>query len=290
MLCARVLLAIAYATLSFLPDHIEAQTLSQSSGGKPAQGRSNPSAVLIEGQLFIVTRGQQVVKLALVPVMVASADEIDKYVVVHANAINQRRAAMAPQIIDLKRKLDEATAELGPLNAEYAALAKEANERCIALKSTPCTSDAQWIELNNRQMMKGRELSALPRWKEKQEITSALNELVKQYRLPRLADFFAGVDTASFLASAKTDADGKFSISVPNGGRVAITARANRIVGEDRERYLWLVWVRLPPRGGAKAAITLANDNLLDTACSECVHFTERIEPHPEADAIAVQR
>jgi hypothetical protein len=61
--------------------------------------------------------------------------------------------------------------------------------------------------------------------------------------------------------TAKTDADGRFTMALPRQGRFALAAQASREAGGTTERYYWLIWVSLD--GNARREIMLSNDNLV---------------------------
>jgi hypothetical protein len=97
------------------------------------------------------------------------------------------------------------------------------------------------------------------------------------------------VDLPKAAAVAKTDADGKFSLSVPQG-RYVIAAQASRSVFRDTEYYYWLVAVD----GTKPQALMLSNDNQVQTGCAECVRLpAPPPPPHSEivkAKATPAQR
>lgn len=63
------------------------------------------------------------------------------------------------------------------------------------------------------------------------------------------------------FTSVTTDADGKFSISIPVKGRFGLAATNSRKVGLKKEEYLWLIWVSLD--GHPSKTIVLSNRNLV---------------------------
>jgi hypothetical protein len=58
------------------------------------------------------------------------------------------------------------------------------------------------------------------------------------------------------LASSKTDADGRFTMKLPQG-KYAIAASATREVLSSTESYYWLVWVDAT---GPERSLMLSND------------------------------
>jgi len=78
--------------------------------------------------------------------------------------------------------------------------------------------------------------------------------------------YFEGLPTP--VGTSKTDADGKFALSVP-AGKYVIAANSSRDVGKDTESYFWLVLVDTTSR--PNQSVMLSNDNMFETKCKECV-------------------
>lgn len=68
------------------------------------------------------------------------------------------------------------------------------------------------------------------------------------------------------IVVSKSDAEGKFSFSLPRG-KYVITANASRKVVDTSENYHWLVQVN----DSTSSNLMLSNDNLLETKCNECI-------------------
>lgn len=66
-------------------------------------------------------------------------------------------------------------------------------------------------------------------------------------------------------ARTVTDAEGKFHLELPSGGRFAVFAHARRSVGEASEDYIWLVWFS----GDGK--LLLSNANMFGSKSSDQV-------------------
>ena len=64
------------------------------------------------------------------------------------------------------------------------------------------------------------------------------------------------------ISSAKTDADGKFTIQIPRRGRVALAARGSREAVS--EEYFWIVWVEPQTK-----RVMLSNDNMMGQGSPE---------------------
>ena len=76
---------------------------------------------------------------------------------------------------------------------------------------------------------------------------------------PKFDALFTGFSPV-VIQQATTDADGKFLILYPQDKTFAMYAKAERVIGEERETYYWLVNA---PSGVEKAQIFLSNQNLV---------------------------
>ena len=101
----------------------------------------------------------------------------------------------------------------------------------------------------------------------------AVAELEKQVRSWNSgALYFASLPSP--VASAKTDADRKFSIPLDRKATVVLAANATRRVLNKTENYYWLVTVSLD--GQPSKRIFLSNDNLTTTDSKDSlVHIVE---------------
>lgn len=91
-------------------------------------------------------------------------------------------------------------------------------------------------------------------------ITRQLDELrARRVQLISGEHFFQDLPAA--ISSAKTHADGKFTLAIPQDGRYGIVARASRELGEEKQTYSWFVWVSLDGRPSKR--LVLNDDNLV---------------------------
>ncbi len=79
--------------------------------------------------------------------------------------------------------------------------------------------------------------------------------------------FFEGLPVA--VASAMTDADGKFSMTLNRKQRYALAAHATRNIGDTTEKYFWLFWVSLDGKGSKR--ILISNDTLFEVPHADAV-------------------
>jgi hypothetical protein len=93
------------------------------------------------------------------------------------------------------------------------------------------------------------------------KITRQLEDLQTRWQQLTSGEHFLQ-DLPPAISTAKTNADGAFTLAVPRNGRFGIVARAS---GDSREReeqtYLWVVWVSLD--GEAAKRLVLNNDNVV---------------------------
>ena len=225
--------------------------------------KTSPSNV--DGQVFIVTKGQQSIKLALVSVTAISEKEMDKYITGTTAKINDYREQKLVELKEYSEYVSKLHGDVKPTLGEVLALRTEIVER---LKNRQEASDLQTkADAIDKQIK-----PLIDKWREERK---KLNEMIKQYnRGSTPLDFFSAVETIPAIATAKTDTDGKFSLSIPaSQNKIALVAKSSRKVMDKDEEYLWVIWAH--PKKAAQ--IFLANDNLIETTCSECVRWSENL-------------
>lgn len=238
---------------------------------------------VIQGQVFIVTKGQQAIRLALVSVTAVPADDVKRF-------LNLRRQKFAASSVSLaaqaemtragaKTKLAIVEQELAKANEEQADL-----RASIDLKKAPCTQIDLTAEFSKFSKCI-RDLGIAPLVDKQGEQTQRIAMLsVQSEDLRTIAQqpsrqihdspegIFSGLINApgQVIASAKTDVDGKFTMRIPSTGDLVLVAQSSHAVGGSDEQYRWLIWLRRSP-GANISEVTLANDNLLASQCEECV-------------------
>ncbi len=65
------------------------------------------------------------------------------------------------------------------------------------------------------------------------------------------------------VTASKSDADGRFTISVPQDETWILSAYGNRLVGEKKENYLWIT--KITPAQIASSQVLLSNDNMISS-------------------------
>lgn len=185
----------------------------------------------LNGQVFIVTQGRENVKMGAVQV-IAIPD-----------------SAMKPL---LASKPQEAAAEHEKLNRE--------SQKC-------------WDDMKRSTAMAEGD----PKMLEFERITKecAMSEKPEDSLMAKHAVRMAAIRTGETLFDAlpkpddaivgKTDADGRFTLTLLRGNRYALACRAQRSVPgqSDPEKYFWLLWVKPEAE---KTELLLSNDNLMSEA------------------------
>lgn len=179
--------------------------------------------ITIDGEIFIVTKGGQNIKLARVAVNVFPMDTFLPYLL-------ERKKERDAQLSIILRKI-EAT------RAEYDAAFQKAENAF------------NWDFDNFDKAIEAREKSDLKYQKlrtEREEITSC-NFFFRELPAP--------------LTSTKTNSEGKFNILIPGYCLHVIAASATRHVSNDVEKYYWIKTI--DPKNGSRQTVTLSNGNLV---------------------------
>jgi hypothetical protein len=77
--------------------------------------------------------------------------------------------------------------------------------------------------------------------------------------------FFQGLPSA--ISTARTDADGRFTLIIPREGRYGIVACATRTQDKEEETYFWFVWITLD--GQPSKRVILSDDNLMGAGSAD---------------------
>ena len=201
-------------------------------------------AKTIRGDVFIVTAGGPAIKLALVQVKAISKIEMENHI-----------AKIEQQIAPERAEADSAVSRA----------MKESDARIKQMQ-------AMTLKEIQRQMADDLKRSRAERDKAIQAPIHAriqLKELrARQKTLNSAAPFF--VDLPEPVATAKTDADGRFELTIPDKGEYVLVASAERTVFNDVERYFWVVRLN-----SEESKVTLSNDNLTSSGSPESVLATK---------------
>lgn len=233
----------------------------------------------LEGQIFIVTKGQQTIRLPLVSVSLVPQKQFKEFIDVSIKGSIAEIKETSDQV-ELKRteyaslrdsiKISETSAETNPF-VEFDQLG------FICSPSSEGTSMSAFD--NCLRTDKGKaameRMTALAKaykdyFDQRRSLFREMAGLMDKHRLAskaiRLMIFSAG---ASDGVSVKSDVDGRFIFEGVKPGSYMAIARANRSIGDNSEIYEWIVEVNVKSKG--KNLLVLANDNLLSESCSACL-------------------
>jgi hypothetical protein len=203
----------------------------------------------ITGQVFIVTKAADNVRLGLVKIMLFPEEAITNYVADRNKQINDDRPDFDKQIADFDKSILEMKENLEKIKAT------EEKLRTLGTDVSP-------INRPGIQSVEGF-IALLEQQRE--------SKLEAKQNWPASSHYFKDLPTS--LSSTRTDADGKFSLQIPKSGRFAIAAHASRKTYSANEEYYWMVWVSL--NGRESTNIILGNQNLMSSGSQESVVSTK---------------
>jgi len=202
----------------------------------PASGRT------IDGQVFIVTAGAQAIKLALVQVAAVAQADIEK----HISDINVALVAERAKADAAVKESTEAVRR-----AKWAIRGGGGQWEVRALESRP-TGAGPLTFAEGKEIAAGFDAAKERVPKAEQRLSEAL---AHQKLLQSAAPYF--VDLPTPTATAKTDADGRFQLNIPDEGDYVLLASSTRVVFNSTEQYFWIVRLK-----SQESKVTLSNDNL----------------------------
>jgi hypothetical protein len=207
--------------------------------------------VILDGSIFIVTEGRENIKMGLVAVSIypeADAQEVLKSIEQQIAVCKQRIAAA--QELDAQAVVKRSEADAIVNTPEAKALQDEIRALPQGAYKLP-EIEKKFAEFTTKQQALLHESSNL---RFEAEIIRKTIPTVEQ----SWAVVLAALPPISF--AVKTDADGKFSVKLPNKGHYVIVAESSRLIPTEREIYRWLVTVKLPNEHDQP--VILSNDNL----------------------------
>lgn len=201
------------------------------------------SPVPVNGQIFIVTKGQQNIKLGLVEVRAIPEAEAKKEIAKRLDLFKANALKMLPDYRRTKKEKDAATAKKDELLDNY-------NETVGIYE---ILSDAKDVAKKKKAI---RDASDLVYELELTEVLYRGMIYDDAVHPRRMKDWPQGV-------MAKSDADGRFTLLL-KPGRYMLVASSSRYTGakdESEEQYYWFPWVDVVK---PSVSIFLSNDNLYE--------------------------
>ncbi len=208
-----------------------------------SQTQATVSKSTISGQVFIVTKGRDNIKLALVEVAAIPEQSVSQHIKIkHENGLQQQKLLL-PAYEAAKKEYEKAEA-VEVRNAEVVRKRHDSGRGVYV---------DQWAAWNKASAV----------YSSKRE---SWLKIKNQYDHFDSGQFYFEKLPAS-AAVSKTDADGKFGLSL-TGGKYVIAATTSRQIGRDEETYYWLIFANTST---LNQPLMLSNDNEFATKCKECV-------------------
>jgi hypothetical protein len=165
----------------------------------------------------------------------------------------------------VKQHLERKTAEC---ERDRRRLQREIDILAATLEQTRADEDRLWKiqDRDKDNLTKANAWSVV--YNNVKNLTTQLEELRARQGQPMSKERFFQ-DLPSAISSAKTHADGKFTLALPRDGRYGIVARASREVGQEKQIYSWFVWVSLD--GKTSKRLVLNDDNTVEAGSPDSV-------------------
>lgn len=237
---------------------------------------SMSSASDLDGQIFIVTKGQQTIRLPLITITLISQKKVKDAIETDLKAkllaiqnVNEEIELKKAEYFSLKKSVEikEEGKDVHPF-IEF----EQLKAVCFPVGGiASATLDACFkTEKGKLALARMNALTSTyrPDFEARRVLLRELFVLLEKHRLisKEIRDraLLAGPEDAT----GKSDVDGKFVIEGLKPGSYFAVARANRSVAGANEEYEWIVDVVVKAKG--RNQLVLANDNLVGENCGAC--------------------
>lgn len=216
---------------------------------------ASASAKELEGQVFVVTKGAQAIKLPLVPIMALRVDELQKHVSEIADKKN-------PECAKAESKT---RASIEELQSARRGVSGGFGKWMMTLQKTQPKDPTgkAWADPRTEALRYNALEKEIPKLEAR-----AANAGVQQKVICSAAPYFENLPQP--VVTAKTDADGRFKLTAPDNVAIVIAARSQRQVFNTVENYFWMV--RVKP---TDSSVTLSNDNLTSSGSPDSIVSTK---------------
>ena len=222
----------------------------------------NACSSKIEGEAFIVTKGGESKKLGLVEVQAFKISDIEEFKkkILNDYSIYIDKIEEDYKFAGLKEKHDDRNKLISEINE-----ANKKYEKCrIGWFGKECDVKLPKDladEFERRKAAIAIGTLAI--------IADKAVALDNKFDLVYLAGRLAGHTKSLESIKTKTDADGKFAMTLPSGEFLIVATGKRQSLGED---YFWLI------RNNKGGNIRLANDSMFDQGCETCLFTKADIE------------
>jgi hypothetical protein len=200
--------------------------------GRPGDARTNAADGELMGAMFVVGKRKERHALGRVVVHAIPEDALKKH-------LERRTAQRTRRSRTLQHEIDVLAATLADARAE---------------------EDRLWNIQKQDESNLGKAKAWSVAYATTKKITAQLEDLQTRWQHLTSADRFLE-DLPMAISTATTDADGRFTLSIPRDGRHGIVAHASRALDDEAQTYLWFVWVSLD--GEPAKRLVLNDDNVV---------------------------
>ena len=233
---------------------------------------------LITGSVFVVTKGAGSYKMGLVPIYLLPSEKASEM-------LDELALSVSSANVELQKKINGLGADVSKLQLEKAALEKEraalslqcdsvdaaytAVRNAITLSSNDAPPeevrfifDAKTAADTEREAMNAKLVDLQQQIASVESDVNGLDKMLNQSQPIAVRTFYSELAKASGLVAAKTDADGKFDIKLPQDlDQCVLAANGTRTAAGEDEEYFWFVKPEFDSDGVSK--VLLSNDSLV---------------------------
>ena len=209
----------------------------------------------LKGEVFIVTKGGENIKLGLVEVTVISETEINA-------AIEKKKGAVESKLVELRSEYDKATAEYNSIHQTYQR-AKDNYDKSSQRAMDAIVSDNYEQAAKTRDYWSSEYMRLL-----RPDLQAESKQSQAKWKLehfPTAEYFFESLPQA--FGKTMTNSNGEFTFELRVVGKFALAAHAERQTPE--EKYYWLVWVSLD--GHSLKTELLSNHNVMTSDSADSI-------------------
>jgi hypothetical protein len=259
--CLLFLFTLLFASLPFIAQaQIAIPPKKQHTVAKAAASVKVPD-VPIQGQVFVVTNGGINIKLALVNVAAYREKDLLAQLDWIWDAGSDERAYAATQVLAAKGEITAAGDRMKDATDRAVYIAQTFRPNLGAMSPTEALRPFAVAEAEAMLRLADHR-SAVKKWEDERKMEAGLS--TPRHQIEKLTNP---------LTASKTDADGKFELTLP-AGQYVLVATGRRMAGESTELYEWMI--RVDAEKPAK--VMLSNDNLAGNraGCAECLRLPIR--------------
>jgi hypothetical protein len=228
----------------------------------------------IKGEVFVVTKGAQNIKLALVEVSAIPEKDIKEFVDKKSTLVETERKKLEGKYDSANKEYQIALKqyqEADQLETDAEQKYQEASKKVLEA-ITSGDDSAEETARRDREYWHSQRLkyiSSGEKFTKQYKETAWKEARVNLDAWPTPEFIFKDFPVDKAIAKATTDSDGRFTLKIPAKGKFALIAHSNRQILSMTEEYHWFTWVTLD--GSDTKNIMLSNTNLINIEHPEMI-------------------